>query len=81
MVGERGDSQPMEFISATKTIIYLLMSITRKYYDVELAVYLCGGSIIHLPCEEPGIFVRGGGRVQVNLTKKALAFFFCFFFV
>ena len=29
---------------------------------------------------DPGIFVRGGGGVQVNLTKKALTFFFCFVF-
>ena len=32
-----------------------------------------------LPCADLGIFVRMGGGVHVNLTKKALTFF-CFFF-
>ena len=35
-----------------------------------------------LPCADPEIFVRGGGGVHVNLTKKALTtllVFFCFF--
>ena len=27
------------------------------------------------PCADPGIFVIGGGGVQVSLTKKALTFF------
>ena len=30
-------------------------------------------------CADPGIFVRGGGGVQVRLTKKALTTFFFFF--
>ena len=29
-------------------------------------------------CADPGIFVRGGGGVQVSLTKKALTTFFFF---
>ena len=33
---------------------------------------------MNITCADPGIFVRGGG-VQVNLTKKAQTFFFCFF--
>ena len=28
------------------------------------------------PCADPGFFVRGGGGVRVNLTKKALTTFF-----
>ena len=36
---------------------------------------------MHITCADPGIFVRCGGGVQVNLTKKALTtFFFCLFF-
>ena len=31
-----------------------------------------------LSCADPGIFVRGGGGVQVSLTKKALTTFFFF---
>ena len=29
-----------------------------------------------MACADPGIFVRGGGGVQVRLTKKALTTFF-----
>ena len=34
-----------------------------------------------LPCTDPGIFVRGGGGVNINLPKKALTTFFFFFLV
>ena len=37
-------------------------------------------NLLPLSFADPGIFVRGGGGVQVNLTKKALTTFFFFFF-
>ena len=39
---------------------------------------------MNITCADPGIFVRGGGGVQVNLTKISsdnVFFFFFFFFL